>query len=241
MTSNNSANIANLPNKSAPTASDIVLLSDQAAAGIAKQATIGSLPFNSSQLTIENQLRIGEFSMSMPGMFGGSLSNTQSQSLASTFTSNVIFVPFYLSRAWSTIGINICVTASAALSTCTAGFYASSTSGTFNNFPTGAPLAVASANTTTAAIQSVIVSASLLANTLYWAALQLSTATTLSIQIGQLNIDHPNIITQVAASNLWTANILTYTHTYSAGSLPTLTQSSIAVTPSNYLPIMVGV
>lgn len=234
----NSLNFANLPTKSTPTTSDLVLLSDQAASGALKQATIGSLPLSGGQLTIENQLRFNQFSPGIPGMFSGSLSNSQTQSLATLFANNVIFVPFYISQSWTTTSINICVTASAAASTCTAGFYASSTSGTFNNMPTGAPLAAASANTTTATVQSIIVSASLVKNTLYWAALQLSTATTLSIQIGQLNIDHANIISQVAASALWTANILTYANVYSAGSLPTLTQSSIAITASNYLPIL---
>jgi hypothetical protein len=241
MATNNSINFAHLPTKSAPTTSDIVFISDQAASGAAKQATIGSLPLTSGQLTTENKPFVGLFSPGIPGMFSGIQSDSQTQSLSSTFASNVIFVPFYISQSWSLTQLRFLVITGAAASTCTGGIYAASISGTFNNFPTGAPLTTGSATTAVSATNVIITlsTITLLPNTLYWAAFQSSTGTTLSIAIGQLNIDHANIISQVAASSLWTANILTYTHVYSVGSLPTLTQSSIAITASNYLPILV--
>lgn len=241
MAVNNSINFAHVATKSAPTASDIIFLSDQAAGGANKQATIGSIPFASGQITTENKSAIGIATLGIPGMYSATESNSQTQSKASLFNTSVIFIPFYLSQSWAVGAMRFMVVTGAGSSTVTCGIYASSTSGTFNNYPTGSALTVGSVATTSSNSypNCTLSAATLSANTLYWGAFQASTATTLSLSVTQLNIDHSNIISQVAASSSWTTNILTYTNTYSVGTLPTLTQSSIAITASNYLPTMI--
>lgn len=235
---NNSTNLTQLASKAVPTSADLVMISDQAAGGIAKQATISSLPISPGQITTENIGSIGLFSPGIPGMFGSTASTSQTASVASIYSSNVIFIPFYVSQAVTAAHVRFGVAVGVAASSVTVGFYNSTVGGTFNNFPTGAPISAASVTTTVSAtFVNASITAALSKNLLYWMAMQASTATVLSLAVAQLNIDKANIITQVAASALWTANILTYANAYSAGTLPTLTQSSIAITPCNYLPI----
>lgn len=241
MATNNSINFAQLSTKSAPTTSDIVLLSDVAASGANKQATIGSLPIVGGQITIENKTNGLFATLGIPGMFSATTSNSITQSKTTLLNTSVVFVPFYLSQSWAVTAMRFTVVAGNVTGTATCGIYASSTSGTYNNFPTGSTVCVgqATTNINNTYVSCSLSAATLSANTLYWAAFQTSTPGLLSILMGQLNIDHSNIISQVAASSSWTANILTYTNSYSAGTLPTLTQSSIAITASNYLPTMV--
>lgn len=240
MAQNNSSNLTQLATKSVPTTSDLVSISDAAAGGIPKQATIGSIPFSPGQITTENLALISIVSTGIPGMFANAQSTTQTQSMASQLNTNVLFVPFYVSRSYTVTGGKFLTTVGVAASTVTMGIYAATVGGTFNNFPTGAALTAGSVATTASATYSAVtLSTTLTPNVLYWAAMQASTATTLSLGVVQLNISNPNIITQIAATGTWTANVLSYANSYSAGTLPTITQSSLVISARNYLPFMV--
>ena len=102
----------------------------------------------------------------------------------------MVFVPFYVSTSYTTTALYTIVKTGVAASTVTMGIYAATpgNSGTFSNFPTGSALAVGSvATTANNSIVNVSIVTTLSANTLYWAAIQASTSTTLALCIGLLN------------------------------------------------------
>lgn len=242
MATNNNVNFPNLTAKGTPTTSDIMELSDVAASGIPKQAPIGNFPaLNAQQITQFNPSGFAYFSCQLPGMFNDTQSDSIAQSLAISLNVNVLLVPFYLSTNWTTASLSIVVKTGLAASTATLGFYAATPAdgGAYANWPTGAPLAVGSIATATSnAIATASVATTLSANTLYFAAIQLSSSTTLTIAVGKYNFAS-TVVTANSGSAI-TPNFLTYANSYSAGSLPTLTQSSLAMDGNLYGPIING-
>ena len=245
MSTNNSINFPNLTVKSTPTTSDLLEISDQAAGGIPKQSPISGFPaLNVQQITQYSAALNDKFSCSMPGQIGSTQSDSLTQVMGVILNSNIVFVPFFLSTAWTTTNLNIVIKTGLAASTATLGIYGSTLSSagvTYANFPIGAPLGVGSVSTATSnSFATASVAAALSANTLYWAAIQLSSAVTVAIAVGNLNFGLYSYTTANIGSTSFVTNVLTYANTYSVGSLPTLTQSGLAVTIAPYCPIIAG-
>lgn len=234
MANNNSINFPNSTTKSTPTTSDILLLSDQAAGGVLKQAAFSTFPAPTSLLSTDNSATVASFCASLPGAFSVTQSDTFSQGFSIQNTS-ISLVPFYLTTTWSATSIQTIVKTGFAGSTITMGIYASA-----NGRPSGAALTAASvASTANNTLVSATISASLSANTLYWAALQASTSNTnLAITIGKYNFSAPNLFLYSTSTGVWTLSCAFYTNTYSAGTLPSITPASVSLVGFNYMPIM---
>lgn len=245
MATNNNTNFPHLTSKATPTTSDILFLSDQADSGKFKQSTVGSFPaLNAQQVTQYNPSGFGLFSCQMPGMLNDVQSDSITQSMGTILNGSVFLVPFYLSTAWTVTALYLIVKTGLAASTATMGIYASTpaSGGTHANKPVGSALVAGSVATTASnSIVNISFSQALSANTLYFAALQLSSSTTLAIAVGGINFGSAVVTGVNGGITAHLGSILTYSSAYSAGTLPTLTQTSIANTALNYCPIMAGI
>ena len=175
---------------------------------------------------------------SLPGQFGSQYSDTQTQSLAATYLNNLVLFPFTVNSAFVIANMRCFVNTGVAASTITMGLYAAVTSGANQNYPLGAPLiAGQAASTSSATIISVPTVITLTPGNLYWAAIQASTATTLSIGMASLNLGNPNYV--YAAGSTLVAQALVYPNVYSAGTLPTMVIGSLTTGSNNWgIPII---
>lgn len=167
----------------------------------------------------------------MPGMFG----DTQSDNLTQTldFNSSAILMPFYTETAVTTVAMGIAVSVGLAASTATVGLYGSN-----SDFkPTGAPLAAGSVSTATNGRKEVATVVNLTAYTLYWAAVQLSSAITQSIRVTKFAV-YPGNYMGTLGSGGAVPGYYNYIGAYSAGTLPTITTASVNAVGSGYGPII---
>lgn len=235
MTTNNSINFANVTTKSTPTTSDLIPISDQAASGALKLSPYSGFPAPTTLITTDNFSTVGSFCASLPGTFSETQSDTQTQS-PGQFNTRFWIVPFYVGIPWTATKIQTIVKTGVAASTITMAIYASVS---ISGEPTGAPLTQGSVATTTSnTLVTATISTSLSAYTLYWAAIQASTATTLALSLGLINVGAPNVLTQVGSLGIWLMNSFSYTNTYSAGALPTINPANAVGNSINYMPIM---
>lgn len=194
-----------------------------------------SVPFSISNGGASSGVSCG----ALPGLFTNTTSNSQTASVASTLNTKVLFIPFMVGDNMLVSQIQVGIVTGAAASTITAGIYAGTTSGTYKNFPGGAPLAVGQGNSTTSGSTLAITlgsSIQLEEAKLYYIGIQCSTATTLSIATCKTSFGTATFL--LAGSGTWTQLHFTYTNTYSAGSLPTLTNTSIGATQLTDLPLL---
>lgn len=228
----NPLNLFNLTVKGVPIGADIIPIGDSAVTGTPlKQTTVSDLG-----IAVSPPISIGMNGhlMALPGMFGGTVSNNLAQSL--NMNNEVVFMPFYVPFNLTTSAITTFVTVGAAASTVTMGIYNSSTSGIF--FPNGAPLGAASvASTANTTLVSVSVSVPLTANLLYWAAIQVSTNTALSLNVNSLNLYSGAFFSSNGTTGL-VPGPLVFTHAYSAGTLPSVTPGGILSATPAYGPVM---
>lgn len=242
MSNNDSVNLNNLATKSTPTTSDLVFLSDASSGLLVKQATIGSLPLPSGQIVPTNSVFLFKLLMGIPGMFSSGASNTQTQSQGVLLNSNVVFIPFLSSIPFTVSTATIFVVTGLAASSVTIGIYSAGVGGSQNNYPaTNTALRTGTASTASSGVTVPInfTSLTITANLLYYLAIQLSSAVTLSLTNIQLNAGNPNPMSQIAASSSWSPLIFTYTNVYSAGVMPSIISSSVNRTQATYLPYVV--
>lgn len=239
MATNNNSNFANLTVKSTPTTSDLLILSDQAANGVEKQSAISNFPaINAQQITQFNTAVGATFPATLPGLLGSLQSSSLTQTMGVLLNSNVVFIPFYVSIPWSLSSMTAIVSVGLAASTITMGVYASTpaSGGTFANLPVGSPLAAGSAASATSnALCTPTVSTSLSANTLYYAAIQISSAVTISIQVSKMCFGC-NTINSASSGATMATSLYSIGHVYSAGTLPAITQASISSSVVSYCP-----
>lgn len=232
MTSNNAINYANQTSKASPTASDLIILSDQANSGKLAQSPFGNLPAPGSLITTDNSATLASFCASIPGTLSTTQSDTQTIGYAGILTSYVSFVPFFVGVPWTATKIQCIVKTGVAASTLTMGVYNS-----VNGSPSGAAITAASvASTANNTLVSATISASLTANTLYWAAIQ-GSSTSLAITMGLQNASAPNLFVYASSTGTWSMYSNIFANTYSAGTLPTVTPHG-TLSGLNYLPIM---
>lgn len=233
MATNNNINFANQTVKGTPTTADSLWLYDVADANKLKQSLISNYPpINAQQISQYNAGGLGIFTASLPGQFGSTQSDSITTGLGSLLNTRVVLIPFVVPVAWSPTKMYIPVKVGLAASSVTMGMYASS-----NGLPTGAALTAASVATTAAnTLVNVTISASLSANTLYYAAIQLSSSVTLAVQVAQVAIGPAGANSAVSVTI--NAGYYSYTNSYSAGTLPTISQPSLSNTPQQNAPVI---
>lgn len=231
---NNSLNFPNLTTKTTPVTGDIGLIADSAASNVIKQATLGTFP----GIPAGSFLAGGALIAAMPGALSITNSNTQTQSLASTLNSRVYLQPFCVNAAMTVGTVGCYVITGVAASTMTVGIYASNGSLSAPQ-PTGNALgAVSIATTANNTYANGAVSIALSPKTIYWAAIQTSTATTLSLQCTQMNVCCNIANAAVSGTGYQPLNI-TYTNSYSAGTLPNINPVSLNTVVNTYTPVMI--
>lgn len=231
---NNSLNFPNLTAKTTPANADLALIADSAASNAVKQAQVGNFPV----APVSSMLLGGALIAAMPGSLSNVNSNTQTQSLASTLNSRVYLIPFVVNAAYTTTSVGAYVITGVAASTITVGFY--NNNGSLSApAPTGAALgAVSMATTANNTFVSGALAVALQPKTIYWAAIQASTATTLSLQATQMNLTCNMSCAAVSGTGFQPLNI-TYVNSYSAGTLPSITPVSLGTQVNTYTPVVV--
>lgn len=227
----NSLDFPTLTVKSAPTNSDIILISDQAAGGIPKQSLIQNLPPQ------PNQVGPGYDELSictLPGMLGALTSDNLTTGL--DMNSQILFMPFYVKRPLTTADFYIHVHTGLAASTATLGVWNSTAAN--NDYPSGNALSVVQYDTSANDRKVQALAVSLSPNIVYWAGLQVSSAITLAINLIQQNFSGGGIGYQDAGVNTFYPLILSYTNTYSAGTMPSIVPASLTLTPATYVPFI---
>jgi hypothetical protein len=155
----------------------------------------------------------------LPGMLGSTYSTTQVQTQASLLNSNVVAMPFIVYNNCQIAIAEINVSILAAASTATVGIYASRGD---NIAPAASSLGTVSIATTSTGLQQTSFASpvQLYANNVYWAAIQTSTATTLSLGNVILNtLQQPTAFNNVSYGQSGTY-VSTLSNSYSAGTLP---------------------
>lgn len=234
MSVNDNINFPNLGAKSTPTLLDSIPISDVAAAGALKLATFGSFPIPTSTINLDNFSLTGSVIAALPGAMSSIQSDSQTVALGAFINSNFFCVPFFVGESWAATFMDIIVKTGLAASTVTMGIYASS-----NGLPTGAALTVGSvATTANNTLVSVGISTTLSPYTIYWAALQASSAATLALTFSQLNVSAPNILVYASSTGAWTCNGIAYSRAYSAGTLPTINPVNLVGASINFCPLI---
>lgn len=240
MTTNNNCNMPHLTVKSSPGSSDRIPLVDQAASNTLKQVNISDLPTVNGQQMSQYGSGLLIFTASLPGMYGTTQSNSITQGIQASLNSNVHLFPFYVPVTFSVTKLYVPIVTGLAASTVTMGIYAATASGAFVNCPVGVPLTAGSvATTSSSTLVFATVSATLNANTLYYAAIQASSAVTQSIGVVILNLAQTGSMNLVGG--VPEAGYFIYANAYSAGTLPTITSGSLVRANSLYSPLIGGV
>lgn len=170
----------------------------------------------------------------LPGAFGGTISNNLTQGM--NMNTNIHLMPFYLSADLTVSAIRTFVTVGVAASTITMGIYNAQTSGLF--LPTGAVISAASiASTASTTVVTATLNAPLIGNRQYWAAIQVSTNTVLSVNVNSLNMHPGNFFSNNGTTGYYPTPLL-YANTYSAGTLPSITPGSLIAGGAVYGPVM---
>lgn len=234
MGTNNSLNFPNLTAKTTPVIADIPLISDSAASSALKQTTIETLPDLPISMCLYNSVS-GYRIAAAPGFYTSTTSNSIAQSL--TLNTNIHLIPFCVNTAITTAFMGTFVITGVAGSGATVGIYDTVGRPAIAPFPAN-PIAVTTLVTTNT---NVVQNASLIANlkpkTLYWAAIQTSTVTTLSLQAVRINTSCNGSI-GIGAGIGATAQVLLYPNSYSAGNLPVINAGSL-IGGGNYAPVLV--
>lgn len=184
--------------------------------------------------TPPSSLIVNNIICATPGTFSTTYSTNLIQSL--NFNAAFFVMPFFVTTNLITTTINTYCVVGLAASTITMGIYKSLTV-VDNSFPTGVAIAAGSAASTVQGAISVSMAVTLNQNTLYWAAIQLSSAITLSSQVGLQNLNAGNYSYVLAGTGLSPA-VVSYTNTYSAGTLPTINQGNRVIVSNSYAPIL---
>lgn len=167
----------------------------------------------------------------LPGMFGSTVSDNITQSI--NYNQALFLMPFFLNTALTTSNIGTLVKVVLAASTATLGIYASNAS----MQPNGAALGAVSVDTSSLSNTQSALAVSLSANTLYWAALQLSSNATLAVATPILNVFPGAPGGSFGLTSYNPANY-SYAHTYAAGSLPSITPGSLTAGGVLYGPLI---
>lgn len=167
---------------------------------------------------------------------GNLISSSTNISQSMNFNTSVWFTPFFVNFSYTITALSSYVVTAVAASTITLGIYANQGAGN-NDLPSGAALAVGQVASTSQGMKTITISQALNPNTLYWAAIQVSTNTTLAMQVALqgLNCGGVNFIS--AGVGLLPGS-LSYTNTYSAGTLPSVTSASVTIGAAAYLPVI---
>lgn len=167
----------------------------------------------------------------LPGCF--TQNNSTNLILGLNFNTSVWFVPFMASNLYTMTALKTYVVTGAAASTITLGVYGIGLSG----LPSGAPLVVGQAASTAQGTISIAVSLPLNPNTVYWAAIQVSTNTLLATQATQVNINN-SLGNYISVGVGLVSGALSYTNAYSAGTLPTVSPVSVNITQVTGMPVI---
>jgi hypothetical protein len=171
----------------------------------------------------------------LPGQLGVTQSTTLTQTQGVLLNSNVVTFPFFAPNNGQITDATISASVGLAASTVTVGVY---NDNGYNSLPSGAAIRAVSISTATSGVKTGTFSTAiqLYANQYYWAAIQCSSAITLSLVNNIIN-------TQLfpsggGFSNLMTPgmNLQTLANTYSAGTLPTW--SGAANSFQAYMPLI---
>ena len=220
-----------MPSKSVPVGADIVLIADSANGFIPSQTTMTEILSGnnlSTPFTLGPPQTLSNTLLSMPGYYAPANSTTQAQGM--NFNTAIYLVPFFISQDFTISHLTTyCVTGAEAATT-TLGIYAS------QPLPTGNPLVVGQAASTAQGVVSVALSLALSRNVIYWAAIQVSTNTTLSMQVAAMNLNAGSAMLTSASVGYIPASI-GYVNTYSAGALPNINPASLAVNGHIYSPV----
>lgn len=232
---NNSLNFPNLTAKAAPVLDDIVLLSDSAASSALKQSTIEKVPELPIGITIINPT--GRYIAAMPGYYSNTSSNSVTQGL--TLNTNIYFVPFCFNEAVTTAFIGTYVITGVAGATANLGIYDSAGGAPIISFPNNLLGVVNLPNLTSSNVTvNGALSVNLKPKTMYWAAIQTSTVTTLSLQAVRMNVACNASIGVSVGVGANVQNII-YPNSYSAGSMPATISSGSLVGSGQYAPLIV--
>lgn len=171
----------------------------------------------------------------LPGVLGVTQSTTLTQTQGTLLNSNVVCFPFILPTNAILNSASINVSVGLAASTVTVGVYGDNG---YESLPSGAALAAVSIATATTGVKLANFSSTvpMYAGQFYWAAIQCSSAVTLSLVNNIMNTALWNA--GGGYSNLMTPgmNLSTLAHAYSAGTLPTWSGSASSF--QAYLPLI---
>lgn len=172
---------------------------------------------------------------SLPGVLGVTQSTTLTQTQGTLLNSNVVCFPFMLTTNGRLFSATIQASVGLAASTVTVGVYGDNG---YNSLPSGAALGAVSISTATLGVKTANFSASIpmYAGQFYWAAIQTSSAVTLSLVNNILNTALWN--SGGGYTNIMTPgmNLQTLANSYSAGTLPTWSGSANSF--QAYLPLV---
>lgn len=252
----NPINFPQLTAKSSPVGADILMVADSAAANALKQSTLTQLLASSAGTTqtandastklattayvdavtppLTYTQGLYNLICAIPGAFSSTFSTNQLQTI--NMNTAIYFVPFYVQANYTTNTIGCYVVAGLAASTITLGIYQAVNNS--SGFPNGAALGAVSMASTAQGAVSGALSIALQKNKLYYAAIQVSSNTTLSVQMALKNL-HPASPNTITVGTGYVPSVIFYTNAYSAGTLPSVNPGSIAGAQKTYEPVIV--
>ena len=168
----------------------------------------------------------------LPGVMGGTLSDNITQTM--DLNSQILFMPFYVTKDYTTTGFKINVETGLAASTATLGVWAANS----NYLASGAPLGSVQYNTATTGEKSQALVISFTANVIYWVGIQLSSAVTQSIVVCSQNFAGGSPANEFLGGSSYKPSCFNLTNTYTAGVMPTINPASLDAVGYGYAPFI---